>query len=147
VTALFAECAAIAAREGFAPRPEFAEHTRAMLTAPGSAMTASILREIERCVPVEADHILGDLLRHTKVYEARPSAGRASKQTGADKGLILVAHLSPRQRTPGPPETRRALRVALPQRFRRERLASSSSEPERPRKMRSARRQNLGVKN
>jgi 2-dehydropantoate 2-reductase len=83
---LFAECAAIAAREGFAPRPEFAERTRAMLTAPNSPLTASMLRDIERGALVEADHILGDLLRraastdgsllriaytHAKAYEAR----------------------------------------------------------------------------
>ncbi len=85
--ALFAECTAIAAGEGFPPRPEFAERTRAMLTAPGSALTASMLRDIERGAPVEADHILGDLLRrsgpaadtsllrvaysHAKAYKAR----------------------------------------------------------------------------
>jgi 2-dehydropantoate 2-reductase len=86
-TALFAECAAIAAREGFPPRSEFAERTRITLTAPASPLTASMLRDIERGAPVEADHILGDLLRragpaadksllrvaysHTKAYEAR----------------------------------------------------------------------------
>jgi 2-dehydropantoate 2-reductase len=86
-TALFTECAAIAAREGFPPRPEFAARTRAMLTAPASPMTASMLRDIARDAPIEADHILGDLLRragppadnsllrlayaHTKAYEAR----------------------------------------------------------------------------
>jgi 2-dehydropantoate 2-reductase len=85
--ALFAECSAIAAGEGFPPRPEFAARTRKMLTQPASAMTASMLRDIERGAPVEADHILGDLLRraspvadkpllrlayaHTKAYEAR----------------------------------------------------------------------------
>jgi 2-dehydropantoate 2-reductase len=83
---LFAECAAIAAKEGFAPRPAFAERTRTMLTAPSSPLTASMLRDIERGAPVEADHILGDLLRraastdgsllriaytHAKAYEAR----------------------------------------------------------------------------
>jgi 2-dehydropantoate 2-reductase len=84
---LFAECAAIAAEEGFPPRSEFAERTRRMLTTPASPLTSSMLRDIERGAPVEADHILGDLLRragpladkslprlaysHTKVYEAR----------------------------------------------------------------------------
>jgi 2-dehydropantoate 2-reductase len=84
---LFAECATIAAKEGFPPRPEFAERTRTMLTAPASPMTASMLRDIQRGAPVEADQILGDLLRraqatadnpllrlacaHLKAYEAR----------------------------------------------------------------------------
>ncbi|HWX71625.1 MAG TPA: 2-dehydropantoate 2-reductase [Xanthobacteraceae bacterium] len=90
---LFAECAAIAAKEGFSPRPEFAEQTRAMLTAPNSPLTASMLRDIERGAPVEADHILGDLLRraastdglllriayaHAKAYEARRARDRAA---------------------------------------------------------------------
>jgi 2-dehydropantoate 2-reductase len=90
---LFAECAAIAARAGFAPRPEFAERTRAMLTAPNSPLTASMLRDIERGALVEADHILGDLLRraastdglllriayaHAKAYEARRARDRAA---------------------------------------------------------------------
>jgi 2-dehydropantoate 2-reductase len=89
---LFAECAAIAAKDGFAPRPEFAERTRTMLTAPNSPLTASMLRDIERGAPIEADHILGDLLRraastdgsllriayaHAKAYEARRARNRA----------------------------------------------------------------------
>ena len=45
---LFAECAAIAAKEGFATRSAFAERTRTMLTAPNSPLTASMLRDIER---------------------------------------------------------------------------------------------------
>ena len=59
-----------------------------MLTTTGSPLTASMLRDIERGAPIEADHILGDLLnrggsnskagsllniafRHAKAYEAR----------------------------------------------------------------------------
>jgi 2-dehydropantoate 2-reductase len=63
-----------------------------MLTAPNSPLTASMLRDIERGAPVEADHILGDLLRraastdgsllriaytHAKAYEARRARDRA----------------------------------------------------------------------
>jgi 2-dehydropantoate 2-reductase len=62
---------------------------RKTLTATGSALTASMLRDIERNAPIEADHIIGDLLRrgaalslgnlshlniaytHLKAYEAR----------------------------------------------------------------------------
>jgi 2-dehydropantoate 2-reductase len=84
---LFEECAAIATTQGFPPRAEFLERTRPMFTAPGSLITASMLRDIERGAPIEADHILGDLLhrgsardagsllniafRHVKAYEAR----------------------------------------------------------------------------
>ena len=61
---------------------------RGMLTAAGSTLTASMLRDIERNAPIEADHIIGDLLNrgeksqkklphlntaytHLKSYEAR----------------------------------------------------------------------------
>jgi 2-dehydropantoate 2-reductase len=86
-TGLLAECAAIAAAEGLPPRPAALERARAAFTAAGSPLTASMLRDIENGMPVEADHILGDLLRraakkddrsllriayaHVKAYEAR----------------------------------------------------------------------------
>ena len=61
---------------------------RTMLTTPGSTFAASMLRDIERGAPIEADHIVGDLLQrgagngrdypllriayaHLKAYEAR----------------------------------------------------------------------------
>jgi 2-dehydropantoate 2-reductase len=87
-TGMFDECAAIAAHNGFAPRPQAVERGHAMLTAAGSPTTASMFKDIERGAPIEADHILGDLLRrgsgdasrtpllriayvHLKAYEAR----------------------------------------------------------------------------
>ena len=39
------------------------ERSRTMLTTPGSPFMASMLRDVERGGPVEADHVLGDLLR------------------------------------------------------------------------------------
>jgi 2-dehydropantoate 2-reductase len=84
---LLAECAAIARAQGFPPRPPSMERLRVVFTAAGLPMTASMLRDIEGGMPVEADHILGDLLRraakpddrsllriayaHVKAYEAR----------------------------------------------------------------------------
>ena len=56
------ECTAIAAAEGFAPRATFLERTRGMLTAEGSQMTASMFRDITAGAPVEADHVIGDLV-------------------------------------------------------------------------------------
>jgi 2-dehydropantoate 2-reductase len=87
-TALLDECAAIAARQGFAPSDAAMQRSRAIFTAPGSALTASMLRDIERGAPIEAEHVVGDLLRcggqetetssllrtaylHLKAYEAR----------------------------------------------------------------------------
>ena len=87
-TSLLDECAAIAAAHGFAPREPMKVLSRTMLTTPGSTLAASMLRDIERDAPIEADHIVGDLLRrgearsgkypllriahaHLKAYEAR----------------------------------------------------------------------------
>ncbi len=57
------ECSAIAAAEGHAPRAPFLERTHGMLTAEGSPMTASMFRDIKAGAPVEADHVIGDLIR------------------------------------------------------------------------------------
>jgi 2-dehydropantoate 2-reductase len=56
------ECSAVAAAEGHAPRSAFLERTRGMLTAEGSQMTASMFRDIKANAPVEADHVIGDLI-------------------------------------------------------------------------------------
>jgi 2-dehydropantoate 2-reductase len=91
---LLDECAAVAARQGFPPRPAFLDRARAMLTAPGSKLAASMLRDIETGGRVEGEQILGDLLRladpakahsplkiallHVRAYEARRGHGAAS---------------------------------------------------------------------
>jgi 2-dehydropantoate 2-reductase len=88
---LLEECRAVARANQHPPREAFVERYRAALTAQGSALTASMLRDIERGAPIEADHIVGDLIRrgsdggtrlgdrsllgvayaHLKAYEAR----------------------------------------------------------------------------
>ena len=78
---LLDECAAIAAGCGFAPRPEFLDRTRRMLTAPGAPLTASMLRDVEHGAPTEVDQILGDLLR-------RAGAG---VEGGASASLLRIA--------------------------------------------------------
>jgi 2-dehydropantoate 2-reductase len=87
-TGIFDECCAIAAANGFAVSDTAIERNRAMFTAPGSIIAASMLRDIERGAPTEGDHIVGDLLQrggkettdfpllriaqaHLKTYEAR----------------------------------------------------------------------------
>ncbi len=87
--ALLDECAAVAAAHGFAPRAKPTERARAMLSDPGSAMTASMLRDVEGGAATEGEHVLGDLLRraapgaapllaiaatHLRAYEARRGA-------------------------------------------------------------------------
>jgi 2-dehydropantoate 2-reductase len=85
---LIDECAAIARANGHDPRPEALQNARAMLSSPTSSVTASMLKDVERGAPTEADHVLGDLLQradaasrdhsllrlaylHLQAYEAR----------------------------------------------------------------------------
>jgi 2-dehydropantoate 2-reductase len=85
---LLKECAAIAAQQGFAPSAASLQAAQKALTAAGSTITASMLRDIERGAPIEAQQIVGDLLRrgaktqelrsllrsadaHLRAYEAR----------------------------------------------------------------------------
>ncbi len=102
VLGLLEECGSIAAAEDYQVPQERAKRARDMLTAPGSALTASMLRDIERNAPIEAEHIIGDLLRrghkgcpsqsklsllgiaytHLKAYEARRARILSSASTG-----------------------------------------------------------------
>jgi 2-dehydropantoate 2-reductase len=56
------ECKAVATAEGYAPRAPFLERTLGMLTTEGSQLTASMFRDIKAGAPVEADHVIGDLI-------------------------------------------------------------------------------------
>jgi 2-dehydropantoate 2-reductase len=91
---LLKECGAIAAANGFKPREAAMSAGTSVLTAPGSLFTASMLRDIEQGGRIEADHIVGDLLRrspnavptpllatayaHLRAYEARRKREAAS---------------------------------------------------------------------
>ncbi|MGF6312316.1 2-dehydropantoate 2-reductase [Bradyrhizobium sp. i1.8.4] len=56
------ECSAIAADAGHEPAGPFFQRTRGLLTTEGSPMTASMFRDIKAGLPVEADHVIGDLI-------------------------------------------------------------------------------------
>ncbi|MBB4221887.1 2-dehydropantoate 2-reductase [Variovorax guangxiensis] len=93
---IFDECCAIATHNGFAPRPAAVQRGRAIITAAGSPMTASMYKDMARGAAVEADHIVGDLLSraapgnatvptvlrtayvHLKAYEARRARDAAA---------------------------------------------------------------------
>jgi 2-dehydropantoate 2-reductase len=85
---LFDECSGIAADNAHAPGEPVVARARAFFSERGSLMTASMLRDLENGAPIEADHIVGDLLArrrtavggvsalavayaHLKAYEAR----------------------------------------------------------------------------
>ena len=70
---LLEECRAIASAEGHAPRPQFLDRARGMLTAADSPFTASMLRDIEAHAPIEGDHIIGDLLERARLHQTKHS--------------------------------------------------------------------------
>jgi 2-dehydropantoate 2-reductase len=88
------EATAVAKATGGEPRSASLERTRATLTTPKSAFSASMLRDIEGGGRTEADHVIGDLIRrgegaglpcpllglaytHLKAYEARRASAEA----------------------------------------------------------------------
>ena len=88
ILATFDEAQAIAMANGHAVRPKQMGQVRTVLTERGSSLAASMLRDLEAGGRIEADHIVGDLLRrgheqgvetpllrvayvHLKAYEAR----------------------------------------------------------------------------
>ncbi|MBR0715328.1 2-dehydropantoate 2-reductase [Bradyrhizobium liaoningense] len=56
------ETSATATASGYAPGGPFFERVKGMITAEGSPMTASMFRDIKAGLPVEADHVIGDLI-------------------------------------------------------------------------------------
>jgi 2-dehydropantoate 2-reductase len=81
-SALLEECRAIAAAAGYPPRPDSLKASLARLTDPGSAVTASLLGDVERRGRTEAEHILGDLLR------------RREAVSDGDQSLLRVAYVA-----------------------------------------------------
>jgi 2-dehydropantoate 2-reductase len=56
------ETSATATASGYPPGGPFFERVRGFLTTEGSPMTASMFRDIKAGLPVEADHVIGDLI-------------------------------------------------------------------------------------
>jgi 2-dehydropantoate 2-reductase len=95
IRSLLEECRAIAEGAGHAPQAAFLEQARAALTAAGSPLTASMLRDVETNAPVEADHIVGDLLRRHRAVH--PSGNQLSQLATAY--VHLKAYETRRART------------------------------------------------
>jgi len=96
--AILQECRSVAAAHNYPPRETSLQRSRDMLTAKGSGLTASMLRDIERNAPIEADHIIGDMIQrgagadlpllkiafvHLKAYENRRERILSSAQADA----------------------------------------------------------------
>lgn len=92
VLALLDDCRRIAAAAGYEPSPAVMQRASTVLTETGSALSASMMRDLEHGHRVEADHVIGDLLArgealgvetpllrlayaHLKAYEARRAHG------------------------------------------------------------------------
>jgi 2-dehydropantoate 2-reductase len=80
--ALLEECRAIAAAAGYPPRPDSLQASLGRLTDPGSAVTASMLGDVERRGRTEAEHVLGDLLR------------RRGGAPAGDRSLLRMAYVA-----------------------------------------------------
>jgi len=103
---LLRECGRIAQGAGYAPRQAFLDRIRVTLTQAGSALTASMLRDIERGARIESDQVIADLIRraqpgpgiagdvpllrlvhgHLRAYEARREREAASSRAAAGRG-------------------------------------------------------------
>ncbi len=79
---LFEECRGVAAHNGHAVRDAFVARTREMLFAPGSPLTASMLRDVQNGARTEADHVLGDLI----------ARGAAQQQTPGKLSVLRLAY-------------------------------------------------------
>ncbi|MBS0420656.1 MAG: 2-dehydropantoate 2-reductase [Proteobacteria bacterium] len=77
---IYEECAQIAADNGFPPGNQSRQISLSTMTAAGSPLTASMLRDIESHGRTEVDQILGDLLLRRKAPATGPS-------------LLAMAHL------------------------------------------------------
>jgi 2-dehydropantoate 2-reductase len=91
---LFAECSAISGKNGYVLRAATRERIRGTLSTPGSALMASMLRDVEGHRRTEHEHVLGDLLAraqgirapvleiclaHMRAYEAREGRSAAAQ--------------------------------------------------------------------
>jgi 2-dehydropantoate 2-reductase len=85
---LLDDCRRVAERSGHMPSEAVLAKARSVLTEAGSSLSASMMRDLEQGRPIEADHVVGDLLAragalapeltmlrtayaHLKAYEAR----------------------------------------------------------------------------
>jgi len=68
--------AAIAREEGFAPSDKFMAEYKILFSDVQSKYTASMLRDIERCNAIEADHIIGFMLDKANKHNIDPTLHR-----------------------------------------------------------------------
>ena len=79
ILSMLDEAQAVATANGNAAPPKLIERLRTMLTERGSSFAASMLRDLEAGGRIEADHVIGDLLRR-------------GREQGIDTPLLCVAY-------------------------------------------------------
>lgn len=70
--ALFDECCGVARHAGYALSDAALARARGVLSEAGSTLTASMLRDLLHGHPIEADHIIGDMLARVEHPEVSP---------------------------------------------------------------------------
>ncbi len=85
-----AEATAVAAASGHPPRQKFVEGTKTILTARGSGLGTSMYRDMQNGLPVEVEHILGDLTsRARRLGLDTPLLDAATVQLRVYQNLLL----------------------------------------------------------
>ncbi|HXS12663.1 MAG TPA: ketopantoate reductase family protein [Acidobacteriaceae bacterium] len=72
------ECIAIATANGYPPPRDLVAWDRKRVTLPGSDLTSSMYRDMTRNAPVEADHIIDDLLARGEAHNVSAPLLRAT---------------------------------------------------------------------
>lgn len=75
---LLEDCRSVAEHNGHAPNETVLARARGVLTEKGSALSASMMRDLEQGGLIEADHVVGDLLTRSKATEAELSMLRTA---------------------------------------------------------------------
>jgi 2-dehydropantoate 2-reductase len=72
------ESAAVATACGYKPSEKVLARHAAAMTEPGSQLTSSMYRDLRKGAPVEADHILGDLIERGDAHGVTPPLLKAA---------------------------------------------------------------------
>jgi 2-dehydropantoate 2-reductase len=72
------ECIAVATANGYPPPATLIEWDRKRVTVPNSDLTSSMYRDMKKNAPVEADHVIGDLLARGEAHNISAPLLRAT---------------------------------------------------------------------
>lgn len=94
--ALIEECRRVAAANGFEPAPAHIETVRGLLTDPSSKVVASMLRDMQKGARIEADLIIGDMLRRAAAARLEaPLLSIANANLACYENALATGHAPP----------------------------------------------------